>query len=162
MLEKLRNGITFLPLKDLRYAKAALEGHTWFMSSMYDTHEEGEVQYQKFPSKASKGRVLCLKGRDTHDGSWNHYAIAWPQALPYNATLMKGLTFVSYNHYDYENIWHGLSAVFPFVGWHLKNGCSRVPSRWVLYHWGELRTKMGLWLTLLLEATFDGPINIEK
>lgn len=159
--EKLRYGVTFLPLKDLRYSRAALEGHTWFMSSMYDTHEEGEVQYQKFPSKASKGRILCLKGRDIHDGSWNYYALAWPQALPYNATVIKGLTFVSYNHYNYENIWHGLSAVFPFVGWHLKNGC-KVPSRWVLYHWGELRTKMGLWLTLLLEATFGGPINIEK
>lgn len=42
--DKLRNSVTFLPLKDLRYAHAALDGHTWFMSSMYDTHEEGEVE----------------------------------------------------------------------------------------------------------------------
>ncbi|KAF3435066.1 hypothetical protein FNV43_RR22153 [Rhamnella rubrinervis] len=159
--EKLRLAVTFLPLKDLRYANTALQGHTWFMSSMYDTHEEGEVQYQQFPSESSHGRVLCLKGRDKHDGSWNSYALAWPEALPHNAKLMKGLTFVSYNHYNYDNIWHGLSAVVPFVGWHKMNGCSVLPERWVLYHWGELRLKMGIWLATLMQATFDGPQHIE-
>ncbi|KAL2936779.1 Protein O-linked-mannose beta-1 4-N-acetylglucosaminyltransferase 2, partial [Bienertia sinuspersici] len=158
--EKLRQGVTFLPLKDLRYASVAQQGHTWFMSSMNDTHEEGEVYYQKFPSNASNGRILCIKGHDSHDGSWNYYALAWLEALPHNATLMKGLTFVSYNHYNYDNMWHGLSAVFPFVSWHMKNGC-KLPSRWVLYHWGELRVKMSHWLSLVLQATFDGPINIE-
>ncbi|KAG8368620.1 hypothetical protein BUALT_Bualt15G0064300 [Buddleja alternifolia] len=93
MASKLRESVTFLPLKDLRYSSKTLQGHTWFMSSMHDTHEKGEVQYQEFPSKASKGRLLCLKGADKHDGSWNSYALAWAQALPPNATLMKGLTF---------------------------------------------------------------------
>ncbi|XP_010691799.1 uncharacterized protein LOC104905051 [Beta vulgaris subsp. vulgaris] len=158
--EKLRDSITFLPLKDLRYKSTAHQGHTWFMSSMYDIHEEGEVQYQKFPSNASKGRILCIKGNDKHDGSWNYYALAWREALPYNATFMKGLTFVSYNHYNYDNIWHGLSAIFPFVAWHMKNEC-KLPSRWILYHWGELRTKMGIWLSLVLHSTFGGPQNIE-
>lgn len=160
MAEKLRHAVTFLPLKDLRYASTAHQGHTWFMSSMYDIHEEGEVQYQKFPSNASKGRILCIKGNDKHDGSWNYYALAWREALPYNATFMKGLTFVSYNHYNYDNIWHGLSAIFPFVAWHMKNEC-KLPSRWILYHWGELRTKMGIWLSLVLHSTFGGPQNIE-
>ncbi|KAK3034800.1 hypothetical protein RJ639_033705, partial [Escallonia herrerae] len=159
-VSKLRDAVTFLPLKDLHYANTAQQGHTWFMSSTYDTHEEGEVQYQEFPSEASKGRVLCMKGRDTHDGAWNYYAFAWPEALPHNATLVKGLTFVSNNHYNYDNIWHGLSAMVPFVAWHIKSGCS-LPSRWVLYHWGELRTKMGPWLRALMEGTFGGPINIE-
>ncbi|KAK8624797.1 hypothetical protein V6N13_089683 [Hibiscus sabdariffa] len=90
---RLRDSVTFLPLKDVRFANQPLDGHTWFMSSMNDTHEEGEVPHQHFPSESSKGRLLCLKGRDTHDGSWNYYALAWPQALPSNATLMKGLTF---------------------------------------------------------------------
>ncbi|KAI3712351.1 hypothetical protein L1987_70904 [Smallanthus sonchifolius] len=71
MADRLRESVTFLPLKDLRFANAALVGHTWFMSSLYDTHEEGEVQYQQFPSKSSDGRILCIKGRDNHDGSWN-------------------------------------------------------------------------------------------
>ncbi|KAK4357807.1 hypothetical protein RND71_023417 [Anisodus tanguticus] len=62
MAKKLRESVTFLPLKDLRYSSKAQQGHTWFMSSMYDTHEEVEVQYQRFPSSASKGRLLCLKG----------------------------------------------------------------------------------------------------
>ncbi|KAK6136253.1 hypothetical protein DH2020_030016 [Rehmannia glutinosa] len=75
---------------------------------------------------------------------------------------MKGLTFVSYNHYNYDNIWHGLSAVVPFVAWHIKNKCASRPVRWVLYHWGELRTTMGPWLSSLMEATFGEPLNIEK
>jgi hypothetical protein len=111
MADQLRHSVTFLPLKDLRYTQTALQGHTWFMSSMYDSHEEGEVQYQQFPSESSQGRLLCIKGRDKHDGSRNSYALAWPETLPFNATFMKGLTFVSYNHYNYDNIWHGLSAM---------------------------------------------------
>ncbi|XWS68248.1 hypothetical protein CRYUN_Cryun04dG0074400 [Craigia yunnanensis] len=158
--QKLHDSVTFLPLKDLRYANRPLEGHTWFMSSMYDTREEGEVQHQQFPSESSKGRLLCLKGRDIHDGSWNYYALAWPEALPSNATLMKGLTFVAYNHYNYDNIWHGLSAVVPFAAWHRKNGCE-IPTRWILYHWGELRFKMGTWLNTLMEATFGQAPYIE-
>ncbi|XP_002522617.2 uncharacterized protein LOC8266830 [Ricinus communis] len=157
---RLKQAVMFLPLKDIRYQEKALQGHTWFMSSMYDTHEEGEVQYQQFPSESSKGRLLCLKGNDTHDGSWNSYALAWPETLPLNATLLKGLTFVSYNHYDYNNIWHGLSAIVPFVAWHKGNG-GELPSRWILYHWGELRFNMGLWLSTLTEATFGSPPNIE-
>ncbi|XP_010272961.1 PREDICTED: uncharacterized protein LOC104608622 [Nelumbo nucifera] len=160
MIAKLRDSVTFLPLKDLRYSETAMQGHTWFMSSLYDTQEEGEVQYQYFPSEASKGRLLCILGRDKHDGARNSYALAWPEALPENATLFKGLTFVSYNHYDYDNIWHGLSAMMPFVGWHRRMGCV-VPTRWVLYHWGELRSNISPWLSNLMEATFGEPLNIE-
>ncbi|KAM7250319.1 hypothetical protein ACFE04_022202 [Oxalis oulophora] len=156
MAEKLRQSITFLPLKDLRYANVALQGHTWFMSSTFDTQEQGEVQHQHYPSQTSNGRLLCLKGNDTHDGSWNTYALAWSDALPQNATFMKGLTFVSYNHYDYGNIWHGLSALMPFVAWHIRDQCRTLPRRWILYHWGELRFKLGAWLSILMEATFDG------
>ncbi|KAM7479013.1 hypothetical protein LguiA_027226 [Lonicera macranthoides] len=160
--EKLRQSVTFLPLKDLRYSSTAQQGHTWFMSSTYDTHVPGEVQYQKFPSHASRGKILCLRGNDTHDGAWNSYAFAYTESLPINTTLVKGLTFVSNNHYNYDNIWHGLSATVPFVGWHLRDGGCAVPSRWILYHWGEVRTKMSLWLRSLMEATFDGPIEIER
>ncbi|GMI83760.1 hypothetical protein like AT4G33600 [Hibiscus trionum] len=158
--QKLRDSVTFLPLKDLRFSNQPLEGHTWFMSSMYDTREEGEVQHQQFPSESSKARLLCLKGRDTHDGSRNYYALAWPEALPPNATLMKGLTFVAYNHYVFDNIWHGLSAVMPFVAWHRKNNCES-PTRWVLYYRGELRFVMAAWLNTLMEATFGQTPYIE-
>ncbi|XP_071717224.1 uncharacterized protein [Rutidosis leptorrhynchoides] len=159
--DKLKESVTFLPLKDLRFANSALVGHTWFMSSLYDTQEEGGVQYQQFPSKSSDGRILCIKGHDNHDGSWNYYALAYPEFLPKNATLVTGRTFVSYNHYDFGNIWHGLSALVPFVAWHLKSGCA-LPTRWILYHWGEVRTGMSPWLNTLMEATFGGPMNIEK
>lgn len=161
MADKLRESVTFLPLKDLRFANSALVGHTWFMSSLYDTHEEGEVQYQQFPSKQSNNRILCIKGHDKHDGSWNYYALAYPEYLPKNATFVPGRTFISYNHYDYGNIWHGLSSLVPFVAWHIKSACA-VPDRWILYHWGEVRTGMSPWLSTLMEATFNGPLNIEK
>ncbi|KAF7843006.1 putative glycosyltransferase 61 [Senna tora] len=161
IIHKLRLSVTFLPLKDLRFSHIPLQGHTWFMSSLYDTHQQGQVQFQKFPSQSSQNRLLCLMGRDTHDGSWNSYALAWPDALPYNSTFMPGLTFVSYNHYSYENLWHGLSALVPFVAWHRMNNCSRRPARWVLYHWGELRLGLGPWVRSLMEATFDGPVNVE-
>ncbi|KAL0546641.1 hypothetical protein IC582_016553 [Cucumis melo] len=163
IVAKLRRSVTFLPLKDLRYSNKALVGHTWFMSSLYDIQEEGEVQYQQFPSPVVDGdeRMLCLKGRDTHDGSWNYYGLAWPEGLPENATVMKGVSFVSYNHYDYQNIWHGLSALMPFVAWHQIQGKCEVPERWILYHWGELRLRMGKWVNTLMEATFGAPIRIE-
>lgn len=69
---------------------------------------------------------------------------------------------MSYNHYNYENLWHGLCAMVPFVAWHKMNNCSKLPSRWVLYHWGELRFKMGLWVDTLMEAMFNGPPIIER
>ncbi|KAF5182086.1 transmembrane protein [Thalictrum thalictroides] len=129
------------------------------MSSLYDKQED-EVQYQYFPSEESQGRLLCIMGNDTHDGSWNSYALAWKDALPYNATFLEGLTFVSYNHYNYDNIWHGLSAVVPFISWHKKERCA-IPARWILYHWGEVRRGMGTWLTHLMKATFGGDIKVE-
>lgn len=159
---KLREAVTFLPLKDLRYASKPLQGHTWFMSSTLDTQKKGEPQFQQFPSNASKGRILCLKGRDTHDGSWNSYALAFPEALPFNAASLHGLAFVSSNHYDYANMWHGLSALLPFVAWHIASGCAAPPRRWVLYHQGELRTQMGPWLSSLMQAAFGEPPNVEK
>ncbi|KAL5705459.1 hypothetical protein ACHQM5_023758 [Ranunculus cassubicifolius] len=160
LITKLRQSVTFLPLKDLRYAHEALAGHTWFMSSLYDKNEKGEVQHQYFPSPESQGRLLCLQGNDTHDGSWNSYALAWEEALPYNATVLKGLTFVSYSHYSWGNIWHGLSAAFPFIGWHIKSGCEK-PDRWVVYYQGEIRSGISEWLTHLLDATFGGKMKFE-
>ncbi|KAI6700495.1 hypothetical protein NL676_014819 [Syzygium grande] len=115
----------------------------------------------RFPSDSSKGRVLCLKGRNVHDGSRNYYALAWPDALPRDTTFVSGLTFVSYNHYDYGNIWHGLSTVFPFVAWHQEQGCRHLPKRWVQYHWGELRPGMAPWPSKLMEATFGKPPSVE-
>ncbi|KAL7125170.1 hypothetical protein ABFS83_14G098300 [Erythranthe nasuta] len=163
MASKLSRAVTFLPLKDLRYASTAADGHTWFMSSMHDVREPDKVRYQHFPSEASGGRVLCLKGRDRRDGARNSYALAWPETLPRNATLARGTTFVSYNHYDYDNIWHGLSVLMPFVAWHIRGRCAvGPPARWILYHWGELRTDLAPWVKTLLEATFrGGPLKIE-
>nr|DAD40996.1 TPA_asm: hypothetical protein HUJ06_015319 [Nelumbo nucifera] len=145
MASRLRDSVVFLPLKDLRFADTAMDGHTWFMSYLNDTQDkEGEIEYLYFPSKASKGRLLCLSGHDTTDGGKNLYALAWPDSLPERATLMKGFTFVSDNYYDYNNLWHGLTAMVS----------------WVLFHKGELRTKMGSWLENVMEATF-GKVKVE-
>ncbi|OVA15260.1 Glycosyltransferase AER61 [Macleaya cordata] len=172
MRSKLRDSVTFLPLKDIRFTETAMEGHTWFMSSVNDTYEDDEVEYNYFPSEASKGRLLCITGRDIHDGGKNLYGFAWPESLPASATLLDGLTYVSDTHYDYTNLFHGISAMAPFVGWYKRKGCQK-PTRWVLFHWGELRTEMGSWLQKLMEATFrevkvevfergSGPFCFEK
>lgn len=157
---KLRDSVTFLPLKDLRFTKTATEGNTWFMSSFNDTYEENESQYLYFPSQTSKGRLLCIKGHDKRDGTQNSYALAWPESLPNSTTFLNGLTFVSDTYYDYLNLWHGLSAMVPFVGWSMKHRCLK-PTRWVLFHWGELRDKMGLWLQNLMEANL-GKVQVEE
>ncbi|CAL9041716.1 unnamed protein product, partial [Musa banksii] len=155
----LRDSVTFLPLKDLRFAKEPTSGHTWFMSSMNDTFEGDETLHLHFPSEASKGRLLCLSARDTSDGTKNSYALAWPEALPHDATLFPGLTFVSDTYFDYGNLWHGTSAILPFVSWHQRKECA-VPDRWVLFHWGELRTSMGAWVHNLTRAAI-GEVRIE-
>jgi hypothetical protein len=172
LISELRESVTFLPLKDLRFSKTAMTWNTWFMSSLNDTIEENEAEYLYFPSKASKGRLLCIKGHDTRDGTRNSYALAWPESLPNSTMFMKGLTFVSDSYYDYVNLWHGVCAMAPFVGWSMKNECLR-PTRWVLFHWGELRNSMGQWLQSLMQANFgevlvegfekgDGPYCFEK
>ena len=89
LISRLRDSVTFLPLKDLRFTETAMEGNTRFMSSLNDTREENEAEYLYFPSQASKGRL------DKADGTKNSYALAWPEALPNSVTLLKGLTFVS-------------------------------------------------------------------
>ncbi|OVA15261.1 Glycosyltransferase AER61 [Macleaya cordata] len=160
MVSKLRDSVTFLPLKDIRFTKTATKGNTWFMSSMNNTYEDDEVEYVYFPSEASKGRLLCIMGRDTHYGENNMYSLAWPESLPACATLMGGLTFVSDTYYDYANPFHALAAMAPFVGWYKRKGCEK-PTRWVLYHWGELRTGMGSWIQNLMEATFGGEVKVE-
>ncbi|KAK0577697.1 hypothetical protein LWI29_037185 [Acer saccharum] len=160
LISRLRDSVTFLPLKDLRFAETAMEGNTWFMSSLNDTREENEAEHLYFPSQASKGRLLCIMGRDKADGTKNSYALAWPETLPNSATLLKGLTFVSDTYYDYKNLWHGLCAMAPFVGWSIKNGCL-MPDRWVLFHWGELRDRMGSWLHQLMETNFGGEVEVE-
>ncbi|KDP41446.1 hypothetical protein JCGZ_15853 [Jatropha curcas] len=129
------------------------------MSSLNDTREENEAEYLYFPSEMSKGRLLCIKGKDTTDGTKNSYALAFQEALPASAKFIEGLTFVSDTYYDYVNLWHGLCAMAPFVGWSIKNECLK-PTRWILFHWGELRSKMGSWLQNLMEANF-GQVKLE-
>ncbi|KAH7834914.1 hypothetical protein Vadar_020898 [Vaccinium darrowii] len=169
---KLKDSITFLPLKDLRYSNSPMEGNTWFMSSLNSTIEENEPKYLYFPSNSSKGRVLCFKGSHSSDGTKNSYALAWPEALPPSATLLEGLTFVSNTYWNHDNILHGLNAIAPFVSWSMKNQCMK-PSRWVLLHWGEVEPKMGSWVRNLAKALFgdvgveifgkgDGPYCFEK
>lgn len=131
---------------------------------MNDTYEENEAEHLYFPSDASKGRLLCMNGRNK-----NSYAFAWPESLPESftwpkslpesATLLKSLTFVSDTYYDYKNSWHGLTAMAPFVGWSIRNGCLR-PNRWLLFYWGVLRDQMGSRLNHLMQANF-GEVEIE-
>ncbi|KAM1225367.1 hypothetical protein ACFX13_044843 [Malus domestica] len=122
---KLQNSVTFLPIKDTRFANTAMKGNTWFMSSLNDTYEENESEYLYFPSKASDEKLLCIKGNDISDGTRNSYALAYPKGLPNSTTFLKGLAFMSDTFYDYGNLWHDLTAMMPFVGWSMKNRCAK-------------------------------------
>ncbi|MQL81904.1 hypothetical protein Taro_014377 [Colocasia esculenta] len=157
---RLRDFITFLPLKNLSLADKAMVGTTWFMSSLNDTFEGEDTEHLHFPSDASQGRLLCIAGNHTNNGTMNFYALAWPDALPRGAVLLPGLTFVSDTYYDYGNLWHGLAAVMPFFRWHLTKNCV-LPERWVLYHWGELRTSMGYWVRTLTEIALGQEVRTE-
>ncbi|GAB4861321.1 hypothetical protein Ancab_036482 [Ancistrocladus abbreviatus] len=59
-----------------------------------------------------------------------------------------------------KNLWHGVSALAPFVGWSLKNKCLK-PTRWVLFRKGALQTTTGAWLQELMRANY-GEIPIES
>ncbi|CAL9167104.1 unnamed protein product [Musa hybrid cultivar] len=156
----LRDLVTFLPLKDVRVSENPRSGRTWFMSSMNDTFEaDDDAQHLYFPSQASNGRLLCLSARDVSDGAKNSYALAWREALPRDATLLPGLTFISDTYYDHGNLWHGISAITPFVSWYQRKQCA-APDRWVLFHRGELRTRMGGWVQAVAEAAI-GEVRIE-
>ncbi|XP_062199762.1 uncharacterized protein LOC133902181 [Phragmites australis] len=166
---RLRASATFLPLKDTRE-----RSQTWFISTLDDVSEpEGEAKNLFFPSAASYGRILCLAAPSHHDGTENAYALAWRDALPNGAALRPGLAFVSETAYDHSNIWHGLTALVPFASWYARSGCRARPSRWALFHHGEVRMGMSGWLTTLAEAatgvnmtveTFDtpGPVCFEE
>ncbi|MCD9639766.1 hypothetical protein HAX54_024487 [Datura stramonium] len=83
------------PITDLSFRETATSGHTWFMNtSMY------------FPSKASKGHLLCFKDGDIRDGTENSYTLAWQGSLPDSAILLEGLAFVSDAYYNHKNLWH--------------------------------------------------------
>ncbi|KAL6498439.1 hypothetical protein OROHE_026707 [Orobanche hederae] len=158
--DKLKASVTFLPLKDIRFASTPSQGNTWFMSSLNDTIEPGEPEHLYFPSESSQGRILCFQGRSTMDGTKNSYALAWRDSLPDSAILLEGLTFVSETYYNHVNLWHGICAAVPFVRWSMKNGCLR-PSRWVLFHQTEFRFEMGSWLDQLMKVYF-GNSNVER
>ncbi|ONK74167.1 uncharacterized protein A4U43_C03F3450 [Asparagus officinalis] len=148
---------TFLPLKDPRLTKSPW---TWFMSSLNDTQEPNSPLHLLFPSPPSNSTLLCLNAHDRRNGSKNFYALANPNSLPHNSTLLPGLTVVSDTYYDYNNLWHSISTVVPFIAWHRKNECAR-PKRWVLFHWGELRTEMGSWVKSLTEGATGNEVKIE-
>ncbi|GAB2232259.1 hypothetical protein Droror1_Dr00011291 [Drosera rotundifolia] len=160
LITKLQNSVTFLPLKDLRFKKTAMEGHTWFMSSLNDTYEENEAEYLYFPSENSNGRLLCIKATTRVDGMNNSYALAWPESLPKSAKFLKGLSFISSTYYDYVNLWHGLSAFAPFVGWSMKHRCVK-PTRWLFFVQGSPQKTTGSWLQKVMEGNF-GDISIES
>lgn len=173
MEDKIRESVTFLPLKDTRFTGFSDQGHTWFMSTLRGKKENGNSEHFYFPSEISNGRILCVQGRHPNDGSQNSYGFAWQQQLPPNSILLPGLTFVSDNYFDYVNPWHSLTALAGFVNWHKENECT-VPERFVLYHWGEVVKTMGSWISHIMHASLgrsvevdsleygDGPVCFEK
>ncbi|CAL5006038.1 unnamed protein product [Urochloa decumbens] len=156
LLARLRESVTFLPLRDPRKRRAG----EWFISALNDTSEPaGEARNIVLPSAASSGRLLCVRAPPGTDAA---YALAWRDALPRGAALRPGLTFVSEMSYDYRNLWHGLSALVPFASWHARSGCRAVPARWALFHHGAaVRTGASAWLASLAEAATGAEMAVE-
>eukprot|EP00249_Psilotum_nudum_P009432 c21932_g1_i4 orf=127-1758(+) len=166
--EKLRQAVHFLEMKDTREQGVvqSKDDRTWFMSSLYGHPENGNPETFSFPSQQSRERLLCVQGRNTRDGTKNSYGFAWKDYLPLNATILPGITLVADNYYDYFNPWHSMTALLSFAAWRRENNC-KSPRRLVLYHWGELVTDMGSWISNVLEASLGvrlqpDPLNYQQ
>ncbi|CAL5001913.1 unnamed protein product [Urochloa decumbens] len=156
LVGRLRSLATFHRLKDPREPAAG----AWFISALNDTSgdPDGEARHLVLPSPASSGRLLCVAAPPGVDAT---YALAWRDALPLGAALRRGLAFVSESPYDYNNLWHGLTALAPFVSWHARSGCRAVPARWALFQRGGARMGMSGWLTSLAEAAMGVEMEVE-
>ncbi|XP_031505528.1 uncharacterized protein LOC116267775 [Nymphaea colorata] len=154
-----KDSVTFIPLKDLRFESKSEAGHTWFMSSFYQSIEDGNG-FLHFPSNASKHRILCVVGREHSDGTKNGYGLAWRDYLPPNSTLLPGLTFVAESNYDYGNLWHALMSLGPFVLWN-SNNHSVMPKRIVLYNKGAVVHEMGSWISEVLHSVIGYKLPLD-
>ncbi|CAO2169206.1 unnamed protein product [Urochloa humidicola] len=156
LIGRLRSLATFHRLKDPREPSAG----AWFISALNDTSgdPDGEARHLLLPSPSSSGRLLCIAAPPGVDAT---YALAWLDALPRGAALRPGLAFVSESPYDYNNLWHGLTALAPFVSWHARSGCRAVPARWALFQRGGARMGMSGWLTSLAEAAVGAEMVVE-
>lgn len=108
---------------------------------MIPTRKTKQSTYTSLHKHPREG--FCVLTGNSADGSENSYGLAWPESLPESAVFMKGLTFVSDT--CYENLWHGVCTVAPFVGWSIK--------KWLLE-----TNKMGvvsLWTLLFREGGGD-------
>lgn len=166
--------VEFRPLIDLSIpAGLAPDGIHRFMSSIRGRGMAmGTPEFFNFPSDFSDGRILCIKGNSTSNGTVNQYAFAFPGALPSNAVFLGGYTLISENIYDFVNPWHSLTNFVPFFYWKTENQCS-IASRFVFFHLGQLNLRLGDWIKRILEATglspeieslsYDGrPVCFEK
>lgn len=153
-------GNTFLPLQDV--TKEGLSDHdtNWFMSGLRGLRTNGSAESFDLPRDDPHGRILCVRGNHTSNGTKNSYGLFKKEELPPNFILMKGITLVADNYWDYYNPWHSMSALVNFASWRLENQCKR-PDRIVLYHWGELVPTMGTWITHVMQASHGKQIPVE-
>ncbi|GLJ46710.1 hypothetical protein SUGI_0984730 [Cryptomeria japonica] len=158
--DHLRRSVEFLPLRDPNMVFFDEKYRTWFMSTVWEKLEDGKPEHSVYPSEGSNGKILCLKGRHKRNGTLNSYAFAWPNYLPPNSSLVRGLSFISDSHYDYENPWHSMISLIVSAAWRMENQCE-VPERFVLYRNGELVTSMGSYIKTLLLAVLDRNVPVE-
>lgn len=166
--------VEFRPLMDVGIqSKLATDGIHRFMSAIRGRGMAmGAPEFFNFPSNFSDGRVLCIKGNSTSNGTINQYAFAFPEALPPNALFLRGHTLISENSYDFVNLWHSFTNFVPFFYWKTESQCS-IASRIVIFQLGSLKLGIGSWIRRILEATglspeietlsYDGrPVCFEK
>lgn len=153
-------GNTFLPLKDLTQPGLSDKDTNWFMSGLRGRRTNGSAESFDLPRDDPHGRILCVRGNHTSNGTKNSYGLFKKVELPPKFILMKGITLVADNYWDYYNPWHSMSALVNFASWRLENQCKR-PDRVLLYHWGELVPTMGTWITHVMQASHGKKIPVE-
>ena len=152
---------TFLPMKDVKQKGMSDKDTNWFMSGLLRREKsQGNGETFDLPGDDPEGRILCVTGNDEHDGTKNGYGLFRKKAMPRNSTFRTGTTFIADNYWDYNNIWHAMSALANFGTWRMENECSS-PDRLVLYHMGESVPSMGSWISHVLQAAFMKSIPVE-
>ena len=165
-----RSLVEFRPLKETSNNGTLVNDtilYHYFLS-VYKTKsfKEGPPEIFTYPSTKdpiSHGRLFCIRGNNTSDGSQNHYAFAYMGALPPSASMVFGTTLISDSTFDFVNPWHSMFNLFQFLLWKVesKTSSGQCPhvSNLLLFHRGEYRTRIGPWISNLLKA-FSFPTSV--
>ncbi|KAG6550235.1 hypothetical protein Mapa_008195 [Marchantia paleacea] len=151
---RLSSSVEFKPLRDMsKWENKGDNGLHGFLSDIVGRgRKEGPPELFYMPSNTTQGRLLCLQGNHTSDGTLNSYAFAYKEGLPTDAVVLPGTTLIADTYWDFNNPWHSMYNLIQFVYWKMNPTCKSA-ERLILFHWSELRTDLGYWIKNVFEAS---------